>query len=409
VLCALSDMSLQSKQHLHINSTELISINSTQCNFFTCQNIKKHLQWIEDYLQVQNLGNYHGTGALDITIYPTWDAPLYSILQQPNTKMIISAKRRGRGHGGWSKNNPYLQDRYVEYSLDIRPASLVQRLLGVRMQLANEFENDLDIVRIVDGMIMKSYFSRLKKEQQQYDDDDDDDDDVLEGEEKVGTSSSSTTTTSFAFDRISDDILTNFTEYQSLGSSSSSSSSTPFRRGNFDLLYSLCTQAACHRLLRELQQSSSSSSNYDDTKNNNYNDNATYQWFKKFYIENVPIYFDGDQKFGRADEYLNALLNTPPSLIEMSPSSLSPSDYDYGLIDPLQITQRIITIRSAIANEWQGMMREVTNDHGILNDVLFRVMMGRSLDESENVDDSVVEIQEEITLDELDDSAGEFE
>ena len=325
--------------------------------------------------------------------------------------MIISAKRRGRGHGGWSKNNPYLQDRYVEYSLDIRPASLVQRLLGVRMQLANEFENDLDIVRIVDGMIMKSYFSRLKKEQQQYDDDDDDDDDdVLEGEEKVGTSSSSTTTTSFAFDRISDDILTNFTEYQSLGRSSSSS--TPFRRGNFDLLYSLCTQAASHRLLRELQQSSSasssSSSNYD-TKNSNYNDNATYQWFKKFYIENVPIYFDGDQKFGRADEYLNALLNTPPSLIEMSPSSLSPSDYDYGLIDPLQITQRIITIRSAIANEWQGMMREVTNDHGILNDVLFRVMMGRSLDESENVDDSVVEIQEEITLDELDDSAGEFE
>ena len=367
------------------------------------------MQWIEDYLQVQNLGNYHGTGALDITTYPTWDAPLYSILQQPNTKMIISAKRRGRGHGGWSKNNPYLQDRYVEYSLDIRPASLVQRLLGVRMQLANEFENDLDIVRIVDGMIMKSYFSRLKEQQQQQYDDDD----VLEGEEKVGTSSSttssSTTTASFAFDRISDDILTNFTEYQSLGSSSSSSS-TPFRRGNFDLLYSLCTQAASHRLLRELQQSSSSSSsssNYD-TKNNNYNDNATYQWFKKFYIENVPIYFDGDQKFGRADEYLNALLSTPPSLIEMSPFASS-SDYDYGLIDPLQITQRIITIRSAIANEWQGMMREVTNDHGILNDVLFRVMMGRSLDESENVNDSVVEIQEEITLDALDDSAGEFE
>ena len=397
MLCDLSDMSLQSKQHVYLNST--------QCNFFTCQKHQKHLQWIEDYLQVQNLGNYHGTGALDITTYPTRDAPLYSILQQPNTKMIISAKRRGRGHGGWSKNNPYLQDRYVEYSLDIRPASLVQRLLGVRMQLANEFENDLDIVRIVDGMIMKSYFSRLKKEQQlQYDDDD-----VLGGEEKVGTSSSSTTTTSFAFDRISDDILTNFTEYQSLGSSSSSSS-TPFRRGNFDLLYSLCTQAASHRLLRELQQSSSSSSsssNYD-TKNNNYNDNATYQWFKKFYIENVPIYFDGDQKFGRADEYLNALLSTPPSLIEMSPFASS-SDYDYGLIDPLQITQRIITIRSAIANEWQGMMREVTNDHGILNDVLFRVMMGRSLDESENVNDSVVEIQEEITLDALDDSAGEFE
>eukprot|EP00970_Alexandrium_tamarense_P018010 scaffold13205_cov124-Alexandrium_tamarense.AAC.1 len=74
--------------------------------------------------------------------------------------MIVSAKRRGRGHGGWSKNNPYLQERWVEFPIDIRPASLVQRLLPVREQLSNEFERDLAIVNTVDGMIMDSYFRR---------------------------------------------------------------------------------------------------------------------------------------------------------------------------------------------------------------------------------------------------------
>ena len=54
-------------------------------------------------------------------------------MNEPNTEMIISAKRRGRGHGGWSKNNPYLQERWVEFKHDIRPASLVQRLLPVRL------------------------------------------------------------------------------------------------------------------------------------------------------------------------------------------------------------------------------------------------------------------------------------
>jgi len=65
------------------------------------------------------------------------------MMQQPNDKIIVSAKRRGRGHGGWSKNNPYLEERWVEFNIDIHPASIVHRLLPVREQLAKEFERDL--------------------------------------------------------------------------------------------------------------------------------------------------------------------------------------------------------------------------------------------------------------------------
>ena len=75
---------------------------------------------------------------------------LHDMMQQPNDKIIVSTKRRGRGHGGWSKNNPYLEEPWVEFKIDIRPASIVQRLLPVREQLAKEFERDLDVVGIVD-------------------------------------------------------------------------------------------------------------------------------------------------------------------------------------------------------------------------------------------------------------------
>ena len=65
-----------------------------------------------------------------------------------------------------------------------------------------------------------------------------------------------------AFDRISHATMTDITEFQDGGDSSS-----PFRRGNFDLLYSLCTQASAHRLLRELRQSTSSSSSSSSPEN----------------------------------------------------------------------------------------------------------------------------------------------
>jgi hypothetical protein len=104
------------------------------------------------YLCTPNLINYHGTAAINVTRYLTWDAVLFDMMDQSNAQIIVSTKQRGRGHGGWSMNNPYLRERYVKFGIDIRPASLVQRLLAVRARLAAEFERDLQIiVLMVDG------------------------------------------------------------------------------------------------------------------------------------------------------------------------------------------------------------------------------------------------------------------
>jgi len=67
--------------------------------------------WIERFLETSDLLNYHGTGAFNMTRFPIWDDFFYDLMQQPKATIIIQAKRRGRGRGGWSKNNPYLKVR----------------------------------------------------------------------------------------------------------------------------------------------------------------------------------------------------------------------------------------------------------------------------------------------------------
>jgi hypothetical protein len=81
-------------------------------------------KWIqEDFLQTGNLLDFHGTGAAFIERFGgTWDAALLEMTQKPKDRIIISAKRRGRGHGGWSKNNPYLEERWMEMTIDIDPS-----------------------------------------------------------------------------------------------------------------------------------------------------------------------------------------------------------------------------------------------------------------------------------------------
>ena len=59
--------------------------------------------WIERLLGKTDLLNFHGTGAFNVTRFPTWDAFFVELIKEPKTSIIIQAKRRGRGHGGWSK------------------------------------------------------------------------------------------------------------------------------------------------------------------------------------------------------------------------------------------------------------------------------------------------------------------
>jgi hypothetical protein len=69
------------------------------------------VKWLEDFGGWKNLENFHGTGALNITKFPSWSAVLMDIMKEKEDVVVVSARRRGRGNGGWSNNNPYLEVR----------------------------------------------------------------------------------------------------------------------------------------------------------------------------------------------------------------------------------------------------------------------------------------------------------
>lgn len=282
-------------------------------------------KWIqEDFLQSGNLLDYHGTGAGFIESFGgTWDAPLIEMIGRPRDRIIVSAKRRGRGHGGWSKNNPYLEERWMEMTVDIHPSSLASRILSVREQIAKEWTQDLDILLTANDQILQSFFDTMKSSQN-------------------GQGS---------FERTAANMMNNIAR-------SAVRTSSPFRRSNFDLMYNLCTQAAIHRILRERLAAGEERE-------------ISFIFLRDFYTEKAEEYFDGDLQSGRADDFFDDLLQT-------SPSVLSTEDGKTGLVDPVGAAEAIIKMRKEVVNDWKALMKRVPEDHTGVRQALFTNQIERS-------------------------------
>ena len=200
-----------------------------------------------------------------------------------------------------------MEDRYVEFNIDIDPVSLTSRILSVREQIAREWLVDLDILGRANRQIIESYTELAKREREKTDDE-------LQASPPV------------AFERTAVIALNALTEYTAHASS-------PFRKGDFDLLCNLCTQASVHRLLRQLKGGGKTCE-------------LSFNFLRSFYVDRVAEYFDGDQKYGRADDFLEELLLTSPSISKGS-------DGIAGLADPMGLAEKIIEIRTEVVEEWK--------------------------------------------------------
>jgi hypothetical protein len=146
--------------------------------------------------------------------------------------------------------------------------------------------------------------------------------------------------------------------------------SSPHRRGNFDLLILLATQESIHRILRQYQDAGAER-------------RVSFFWLRQFYTSRVRDYFDNDQPYGRADDFLQvssllvtstsglthtltkndhasfkALMTTPPYM-KMDEKSNKSID----LVDPLRIAEDIITMRSTVATEWREVSFQIPEEH----------------------------------------------
>jgi len=325
--------------------------------------------------------NFHGTGAFNLTKWNSWESILIDMLMRPNEvliiRLVIGQQRQGSHNG--RRKNPYLQggvssvtlflilhspqhesfgspylishlQRYVDIEIPINPASLVTRITSVRQQIANEWLLDLDTIAEANALILSSYRENQIAAREESDADNNQLKDIDGiGDQDFVAPYSAKRKMDNAFERKALTLISSVMD-------ATIRESSPFRKSNFDLMLLLLTQESIHRVMRQYQEAGGENQ-------------ILFAWLRDFYVDRVADYFDGHQKYGRADDFLEELLLLPPSVQSIQGR--------INLIDPLRIAEDIICMRSRVVSDWKNLIASVPDDHMELR----RIMLGRSLGE----------------------------
>lgn len=275
--------------------------------------------WIERFLDAPSLPAYHGTGALNMTRFESWDSYFLDMAKQPKERILVQARRNSASaFRGGSKNNPFLKkerEHLVEIPIDIYPSSLVPRILSVREQIAREMVVDVDIARRYNDQILSSYEYRVRNK----------------GKMRIDC----------IFDRASAMMsLTNvmaMEKYKEIRECSS-----PLRKGTYDLLLLLSLHESIHCVLRGYKDSG------DDKE-------VSFNWLRGYYTERVSEFFDGFQYYGRSEDFVEELLMIPPSVKN--------TDEGTTVVDTKKVASDIIKMRSDVLMSWRNIIEEVPNEH----------------------------------------------
>merc|ERR1711957_151755 len=171
-----------------------------------------------------------------------------------------------------------------EVEITIDGCSLAIRILSVRAQLGREWAEDLLLVKEANDQILTSYNQKLLNSQQE----------KTESTKLDGIYKREQSRENQAFERGSVYLLNNHLSFSDVASS-------PLRSTNFDLLFLLATQESIHRVLVSYSKAG------DEKK-------VPFVWLIDHYKSSLDTFFLGNQRFGRADDFLDDLLLTPPSL-----------------------------------------------------------------------------------------------
>jgi len=155
------------------------------------------------------------------------------------------------------------------------------------------------------------------------------------------------------------------------------------RKGNFDLLVLLATQESIHRVLMMKDsdtKNAKKSEDYDDDDDDDEEcpisvmSRSNRQFLSNFYLQRLVSHFTGRQPYGRADQFLQELLRSTPSMVMASDetaatakSSSSSNDEEENaiscLVDPTRIAEQILEMRQVVAREWAARAAQVPERH----------------------------------------------
>jgi len=235
--------------------------------------------------------------------------------------------------------------------------------LSVREQLAREWAEDLILAKQVNERILVSYKQRIdiSRHNKLSPNNSNKNDLYTPFTDRVCTEKSSGNDSScvindvwsterHTFERESISLLNHHEPFNDIESS-------PLRRTSFDLLFLLLTQESIHRVL--LSYSKAGKEKHVD-----------FIWLIDYYKSSLEKYFEGNQRFGRADDFLDDLLLTPSCLKELE-------DGKIDFVDTKAIAEDIISYRSKVVSEWKTEMFKVPENHTELKENLHVRQMER--------------------------------
>jgi hypothetical protein len=135
----------------------------------------------------------------------------------------------------------------------------------------------------------------------------------------------------------------------------------------------MSTQESIHRVLRS----------YKDDANVR---PETFEWLLDFYKDRVKEYFDGHQAFGRAEAFLEEMLQSPPTVIETDTRALGVIAW----VNPAKIAEDIVRERSEVALSWLKVAQATQDDHTDLRRLLFTNMVTKSEPEKNSFSDTII-------------------
>eukprot|EP00814_Leptocylindrus_danicus_P013264 CAMPEP_0116021432 /NCGR_PEP_ID=MMETSP0321-20121206/10383_1 /TAXON_ID=163516 /ORGANISM="Leptocylindrus danicus var. danicus, Strain B650" /LENGTH=394 /DNA_ID=CAMNT_0003492301 /DNA_START=380 /DNA_END=1564 /DNA_ORIENTATION=- len=340
------------------------------------------INYLEDFLQTPNLLDFHGTGALNTTIFPTWESLFLKLMEEPKSDIVVKVRRQGRrsrrgflvgndhlslANATLPPENPYLQEKFEEYTIEVDPMNLVRRIMSVREQIAEEFTYDLDVVQIASTLTFKNYQESIRRAR---DGESSDRCKPAELSEYCDVSS----------EPVVEDENTNLSMV--FGDEAGYRASSPLRRANLDLLQLICTQEAIHRVLCSCKGDEA--------------ERSQFEYLRDFYSERLS-YFDGNVEHGRHERFMKELMTAPPKIVT-SRGLTSKKSKNMQMVDPLRLAEEILLTRSRVAEEWKlEVFHDVASEHNV---ALYRVMLDKRLMKSDE-DDELKEQEDSLPIEVL--------
>ena len=249
--------------------------------------------WVHRFLGHQGMEQFHGTRGLKVS----WDEYVIRLLTADTEEIVVSLRKQSRR--GLSPGNPYApKDQWFNYTVDIFPRDLGERVLTLRSALAREWIEDLATVEASQEEFLRAYRDSARTGE-----------DPLAGQ-------------------VLPAALEGFDAAIGVGDS------TAYRGGNYDLLLRLSAQQGILRTLRALDARNTKQARYSA------------DYLRAFYADHGAK-FDGDGPNGVSRAFFTKLIEDTPR-VKSQGEGAPPL-----LLDPPALAEAAMAEQRAVVATWR--------------------------------------------------------